>query len=215
MNLNHLDIELGGERMWLLPQKAIYRPAVRQLMLSDVHLGKTSHFRKQGIALPAHSYVKDVDKLHFLLTQLEPHRVLILGDLFHSDYNREWLWLKSLLRSYPHIQFVLVEGNHDILSDGAYQVENLTKLPFLEEEHFIFSHHPLPDPAKLNFCGHVHPGFLLQGMARQSVKLPCFYHHGNHFILPAYGDLTGLYLMEKETTTCVYLVAENRVIEYR
>lgn len=215
MSLNVLDINLVGELFQLLPQKAVYRPAKKQLILTDVHLGKATHFRKQGIALPAQSHLKDVDKIHFLLKTLKPETVLILGDLFHSDYNREWLWIKSLMMEYPAIHFTLVEGNHDILDNALYQLPNLTKTECLEEEHVIFTHHPLKKPAKLNFCGHIHPGFRIYGLAKQSERLPCFYHHQQHFILPAFGNLTGLYTLEHQKDACYYLVTDTKVIKYK
>src|SRR4051794_39447624 len=97
MRPSYLEIFLAAEPFYLLPQKAVYRPLQKQLILSDIHLGKASHFRKKGLALPAQSHLKDIDALHFLLNSWKPETVLILGDLFHSDYNREWLWFKSLL----------------------------------------------------------------------------------------------------------------------
>lgn len=212
---SYLEIELAGETFHLLPQKAVYRPAKKQLILTDIHLGKASHFRKQGIALPAQSHLKDIDKIHFLLNRLKPESVLILGDLFHSDYNREWLWIKSLLMEYRDIAFTLVEGNHDILKHDVYSLPNLSKTESIEEERIIFTHEPLKEPAKLNFCGHIHPGYMLYGKAKQSMKLPCFYSTKSHFILPAFGTLTGLFTMEKETGACLYLVAENKVIPYK
>lgn len=214
MSLQHLEIELSGETLYLLPQKAVYRPALRQLILSDLHLGKTSHFRKKGIALPQQGLLRDLDTLNFLLNTWKPQTVLLLGDLFHSHYNREWLWFKALLMEHPHVQFILVEGNHDILDDKHYALKNLVKTELLEDAHFIFSHHPLEDAGKINFCGHLHPGFRIYGMARQAEKLPCFYFNGAHFILPAFGHLTGLYILDKEEKSCYYLVTGTRVIAY-
>lgn len=210
----HIDISLAGEPFYLLPQKAMFRPERRQLILSDVHLGKATHFRKKGIAMPAQSHLKDLDRLHYLLRLWQPQSCMILGDLFHSDYNREWLWFKSLLMEFPDIGFVLVEGNHDRLHESAYAIDNLLRAELLEEEHFIFSHHPLKDPWKLNVCGHVHPGLRLHGTAKQSMSLPCFYFNGKHFILPAFGHLTGLYLLEREEQSSYYLVADNQVIHF-
>ena len=213
MNSPFLEINLTGEIFRLLPQKAIYRPAARQLILSDIHLGKASHFRKQGIPMPAQSHLKDLDKLHFLLDSWQPLSVLILGDLFHSDYNNEWLWFKSLLLHYPQVQFILVEGNHDILNSENYKLPNLLIAEYLVEENFIFSHHPLEQKYKINFCGHVHPGVQLYGNAKQSVKLPCFYFNGHHFILPAFGGLTGLYLLDREEFSDYYLVMPDKIVK--
>lgn len=211
--VHYKEIFLKDEPFLLLPQKAIYRPLKQQLILSDVHLGKATHFRKQGIPMPAQSHLKDLDKIHYLLNTWKPATLVILGDLFHSDYNREWLWFKSLVMEFSSVEFILVEGNHDILPESAYEMPNLIKLHLLEEEHFIFSHHPLQDTLKINFCGHLHPGVRIDGRARQSMKLPCFYYNNRHFILPAFGNLTGLFMLEQEESSCYYLVANDRVIK--
>lgn len=209
----HTEIFIQGEPFVLLPQKAVFRPEFKQLILGDLHLGKTTHFRKQGIPLPPQSYLRDLDTLHYLLDTWQPRLVILLGDVFHSDYNREWLWFKSLLTTYPHIRFILVEGNHDILSPELYDIPNLLKLAYIEESTLIFTHRPVEQPAKLNICGHIHPGIQLTGYARQSVKLPCFYKSRTHFVLPAFGNLTGLKLLEQERDAEYYLVSGNRIIK--
>jgi DNA ligase-associated metallophosphoesterase len=206
------EIQLQGELFYLLPQRAMYRPSKKQLILSDIHLGKASHFRKQGIALPIQSHLKDIDKLHFLLTTWEPLSVLILGDLFHSSYNKEWLWFKSLLSEHERVQFILVEGNHDVLQNELYNLPNLLKVKVLEEDKFIFSHHQLEQTEKLNISGHVHPGLQLHGIAKQSICLPCFYSGKTQFIMPAFGNLTGLHLLKREDCSDYYLILENGIL---
>jgi len=209
----YLEIFLKKESVFLLPQKAIFRPLYKQLILGDIHLGKATHFRKQGIPMPAQSHLKDIDLIHHLINSWNIETVMILGDLFHSEYNREWLWFQSLLMAYPKVQFILVEGNHDILPLASYEIQNLIKLSHIEEMDLIFSHHPLVNPKKLNICGHVHPGIKVHGNARQSVKLPCFYKSSTHLILPAFGDLTGLKLLEHEENSEYYLITGNRVLK--
>ncbi len=211
---NYLEILLEDESFYLLPQKAIYRPLFNQLILADLHLGKAAHFRKKGIAFPHQSHTKDIDKLHFLIKRWQPSSVLILGDLFHSDYNKEWLWFKSLLMENHDVQFILVEGNHDVLQNEIYNLPNLLKARYIEEDYFIFSHHPLINASKLNFCGHIHPGIKIYGSAKQVETLPCFYHDNNNFILPAFGNLTGLFILEKNESAVYYLIAHDRVIRF-
>jgi uncharacterized protein len=209
-----MEITLKDEKFFLLFHKALYRPSKKQLILSDLHLGKVSHFRKQGIPLPPQSHLKDLDKLNFLLVIWKPRTVLILGDLFHSNYNREWLWFKSLLMEYPEIEFILVQGNHDVLDPAEYQLPNLFNADEIEEDDFVFSHAPLADPGnKLNFCGHLHPGIRLTGIARQSITLPCFYNNHRHFILPAFGNLTGLNIIDRDAGADVYPVTHETVVK--
>lgn len=207
-----LEIELGRENVLLLPQKAMYRESCDQLIISDLHLGKTTHFRKQGIALPEKGLLRDIDRLHFLLKLWKPKAVLLLGDLFHSDYNKEWRLFKALLEQYGQVQFVLVEGNHDILKKADYDLPNFIKTGYMEEEDFIFTHHPMDSVEKINICGHIHPGIYIEGKARQYVKLPCFYHNDQSFIMPAFGALTGLQIMKDVKDKKIYAVTEQEVI---
>ncbi len=94
-----------------------------------------------------------------------------------------------------------------------YNISNLSKVDIIEEDDFIFSHHPLTGNKKLNICGHIHPGLILVGTAKQSIKLSCFYLSETHLILPAFGNLTGLQLLEQEENSKYYLIANKKVIE--
>jgi len=214
MSEGFLEILLNDELLLLLPQRAIFRPSRRQLILTDVHLGKGTHFRKQGLPLPGESHLKDIDKLHFLINKWQPQTILILGDLFHSDYNKEWLWFKSVLLHYDYLEFILVEGNHDILDNDHYTMSNLVKTEIIEDETFIFTHVPSEFKNKLNICGHVHPGVRIEGLAKQSERLPCFLLNKNHFILPAFGYLTGLQVLEPDPGSTYFLVTGSRVVNW-
>ena len=54
-----------------------------------------------------------------------PRRLLVLGDLFHSEENKEWLefqaWLEALNAEHWFEEFRPVEGNHDILHPSAFK----------------------------------------------------------------------------------------------
>jgi uncharacterized protein len=206
------EIILRGEKFVMLPQRALYRPNEKELILCDIHFGKASHFRKHGLQMPEISHMADFERLQYLIRSLRPNAVMILGDLFHSDQNREWWWFKSLLLENSDTQFVLVEGNHDVLKESSYDVPNLLKAYTMEEDNFIFSHFPLPAGPRLNICGHIHPGIRLEGKARQSASFPCFYITGSHLILPAFGNLTGLAILEKEPDATYYIITGEKVI---
>jgi metallophosphoesterase superfamily enzyme len=97
-------IEINGQTLELLPQKAIYWKSARTLIVSDLHLGKSGHFRKSGIPAPAGINQKNLNRLDKLLQSFKPNRLLILGDLFHSDANREWLEFESFTRKWKSIE---------------------------------------------------------------------------------------------------------------
>jgi DNA ligase-associated metallophosphoesterase len=203
--------ELKGEELKLLPEKAIYWPSQKTLLLADAHLGKIRHFRKSGIAIPGKAGYRNLLHLQNMLSAFKPDRVIFLGDLFHSEMNFEWLEFKALLDKFKELSFVLIQGNHDILHEQSYSQFEVIYTP-LELGPFILSHEPLEKDQKLyNLCGHIHPGVRMLGQARQSMRLPCFYFGASQGILPAFGIFTGLHLVKPEKNDKIFVIAGSQV----
>ena len=61
--------KIHRQNLWLSPQRSIFWEEEKALIVSDLHFGKTGHFRKSGIAVPQSVYEEDlqrlVDLLHF------------------------------------------------------------------------------------------------------------------------------------------------------
>lgn len=211
-----LELELGNHIYQLLNEKAIFRASDQTLIIADLHLGKAQHFRKHGIYLPQQSAERDYERLTELIHSLDPKRIILLGDLFHSKMNHEWIMFCDVINTYKKIEFVLVLGNHDILKEEHYNQVCLKIVKGqLEEENIIFSHHPLKRVPKNKWClaGHIHPGVVLYGKGKQSVKLPCFYLFKNQLVLPAFGSLTGLQIIVPEKEARVFVITSNIVME--
>ncbi len=208
-----LKITLANIELYLLPEKAIYIPSKSYLLVADLHIGKAGHFRKHGIALPTIKHEQDIALLQHLIDTWQPKQVFILGDLFHSTINKEWELLAIFFTTNALQKFALVLGNHDVSTATMYNFKNLEVVDEYTEDNLLFTHEPVENIADtLNICGHIHPGYILYGKAKQSVKLPCFYYLNNCMVLPAFGSLTGLYTMPKRKHASVYLVAQNRVV---
>jgi DNA ligase-associated metallophosphoesterase len=197
----------------LLPQKALYWHDTQTLIVADVHLGKASHFRKNGMAIPLESGLEDLQQLDFLLKLYTPKRLLILGDLFHSDYNQEWEYFGALRKKHTAVDFHLVRGNHDILKKHHYSTYDIElHANVLKENDFIFSHDLIPlQENQFIVSGHIHPGFVLNGRGRQRITLPCFYKKKNTLLMPAFGWLTGLAHMPADKDADVFVVTEESV----
>ena len=84
-----VKIEIRGHEFHLLPQKAIFWKNKNTLLISDLHLGKITHFRKAGIAIPTEALLRNFNILEFLIREYKPQRIILLGDLFHSAFNSE------------------------------------------------------------------------------------------------------------------------------
>lgn len=211
-----MQLEFGKHTYLLLNEKALYRACDKTLILADLHLGKAQHFRKHGIYLPQQSAERDYERLTDLIQALEPQRMILLGDLFHSSMNHEWIMFCDIVNTYKYIEFVLVLGNHDILREDQYKSISLKiEKDVFEEDEIIFTHHPLEKVPSNKFliAGHIHPGVVLYGKGKQSVKLPCFYLYKNQLILPAFGSLTGLHVIKPAKGSRVFGVLTNIVME--
>lgn len=207
---------IAGEELILHHFKAIFWPRQSVLFLADLHLGKATHFRKAGLPVPMAVSDSNWDRLSTLLLAYMPNRVLILGDLFHSDYNQEWEVLGELIQQFKTTRFELVTGNHDILSPEQYaRIGLVVHKEMLFLEPFLLTHIPIEEHIVegYNLSGHIHPGVVLRGAGRQRLRLPCFYFGPKQGILPAFGAFTGLATIQPDKKDKVFVIAEEEVIK--
>src|SRR5690242_10015167 len=115
-----MQIKIKGQTLLLLPEKAIYWEEEQTLIISDLHLGKVSYFRKEGIPVPSGGIDKNFNRLNHLLSHYDVRRIIFTGDLFHGKENKEWELFKSWRKDFPDIRMDIVMGNHDLLSASHY-----------------------------------------------------------------------------------------------
>lgn len=212
---NSTMMELQGQHLHLHPLRAAFWAEANALLLADLHLGKATHFRRAGIPTPSEVEAANFDQLINLLLTFHPKRVLILGDLFHSDYNHIWEEWGRFVRQFHHISFELVPGNHDILRMEDYVQAGLKVHPVrYQEGPFLFTHEPLAAPIANVYIltGHIHPGARLHGTGKQYLRLPCFYFGEWQGILPAFGHFTGLADISINAGDKVYGITEEAVL---
>ncbi len=208
-----MQVTLQGKPFTLLYEKALYSHDDALLIIADVHLGKVNHFRKAGISMPLNAQQDDYLNLKHLLDNVAPKKVYFLGDLFHSDYNYDWHHFEALISSYTDIEFTLIKGNHDFVDVEKFDRLGLRIVnDYIEDDSFIYSHEPVSfRHDKLNITGHIHPGIMLSGQANQSARIPCFYLHQQVLLLPAFGRLTGLCIMDRPKDAHVFVVLASEV----
>jgi DNA ligase-associated metallophosphoesterase len=213
--MNSIELNFGGEQVFLLPEKALWLPKLKLLVIADVHWGKIDHFRKAGIPVPVKGNDKNAETLISIINQFKPQRVIFLGDLFHSVYNDGWETFGQIRNAFAYRSFELVIGNHDILSNRQYERHKiLLHEESLRLENLLFTHEPLDSTPEdvFNIAGHVHPGAHLRGTGKQSVILPCFYFKSNQCILPAFGAFTGLATVQPKFGDKIFVVANGNVL---
>ncbi len=202
-----------GLKLDLLPEKAVWISEWAVLLIADLHFGKAAHFRKSGIPIPEKVHDQDYIQLNSLISRYSPKQVYFLGDLFHSSWNEQWETLLIFFGQFPNSTFHLVVGNHDILPAEKYQDPRLQVHPnSLVLESLLLSHEPiLPPEGFLNICGHIHPGIVLKGRAKQKVRIPCYHFSDDVLVLPSFGNFTGLSIVEVKKNDLIWGIAEGSV----
>ena len=209
-----MTINIKGEVLTLDKDRAIYWEAKKMLILSDLHLGKSAHFRKHGIQVPATVGQTDLQRLEALTKKYSVDRLVITGDMFHHKMNSDILDFEHWRKSYPGMKVVLVKGNHDLLKTNDY---NQLDIEIHEKEllcsPFRFIHdQPKEFDDYYNITGHIHPGVTIYGKARQSLKFPCFYFGKTCAILPAFSLFTGLSKIKSEEDDRFYAITPKEVL---
>ena len=211
-------VTLRQVELQLLPEKAVFLPAFETLCIADWHLGKAAHFRKAGIALPQPDLSLEFDKLSQLIEQYQAKRVVLLGDIFHSSLNKDWLHFEQFITAHQFVRWVITMGNHDILGKEKFSELGIEAADqFMLGENIICTHHPLENVPQdqLNLAGHVHPGCEIHTAARQKFKLPCFHYSGSALTLPAFGGLTGLFILKPDEHNQLFPIIGDEVKELK
>ncbi|WP_224487742.1 ligase-associated DNA damage response endonuclease PdeM [Robertkochia flava] len=205
------EINIHGQEFQLHPYGAAYWKERSTLLIADVHLGKATHFRKNGMAVPEETMFEPYKKLEAVCERFKPETLCFLGDLFHSYINNEWLLFETWVRNATP-ELILVTGNHDIIPEHKLEAVGVS----IKDEwcigSFLLTHEPCEKTAYFNICGHIHPGIRLKGPGRQTLKLPCFFQKEKQLILPAFGEFTGKYIMSPDKTDRVFAVTPEEVV---
>ena len=218
--MNPYKFILKHQTLWLSPERCIFWEEKKALILSDLHLGKTGHFRKSGIGVPQNIFKEDLQRLFAQIQFFKPAQLLIVGDLFHSHANKEMDMFLKWRNDVPHLQMHLVRGNHDILSKKFYSDANIevTKQK-LSIENFCFTHdinetcEEESSNTNFTFSGHVHPGIRMSGVGKQQLYFPCFYFTKEYAILPAFSRFTGISKIKPVKTDKVFVLVDNKVVK--
>ena len=210
MNLKTHSLSFANQDLVLTNKRAIYWSAQSLLILSDLHLGKASHFRKNGIAIPTTVNDVDLQTLERLILHFNPKKILFVGDLIHSKSNKEVVLFKDFISKHSSVEFLLVKGNHDRVSATFLQQLGISKVvDALEIDGIIFSHEPTLNPKQTVICGHIHPGIRIILPNKKALRMPCFVVAQNQIILPAFSLFTGLDTQMATNNASFYAFDDN------
>lgn len=212
-----LEISVMGQRLQLLPEKAVYVPEHDLLLVADVHLGKPEAFQSAGIPIPIDVNQDTLERLQNLCDRLAPKTLCVLGDLFHSPRGfddrvlQPWIHLTETCGA--TVQVIL--GNHDRAIAQSLQAFSISCCTHpVEYPGLMLSHEPINVPDSVNLCGHIHPCLLLKTRL-DTLRLPCFFlEHNRQLVLPSFGSFTGGYEITLKPGSVAYVVAEGAIVPF-
>ncbi|WP_426147153.1 ligase-associated DNA damage response endonuclease PdeM [Polaromonas sp. DSR2-3-2] len=210
-----LAIECAGETLWLLPEHALWWPAGRVLWVADLHLGKAATYRALGQPVPAGTTRENLARLSSLLHHYQPVQLVFLGDFLHAAQAKTTSLLAELdawRQGHAVLQCVLVRGNHDSRAGDPPASLNIQ---VVDEPWpigpFAACHHPQKNAARYVLAGHLHPALTLRGPGRDHLRLPCFSFDERCAVLPAFGEFTGGWQVERQPGRTLYAVGGQAV----
>jgi DNA ligase-associated metallophosphoesterase len=209
-----MTINCSGEELILDKDKAIYWPSRRMLIISDIHIGKSAHFRKYGIPVPSTIGQHDLNRLTDLVELYDADILLITGDMFHNKMNSDVDDFSAWRRQHADLTVQLIKGNHDDLKEEDYAglgIEIFTKELLLYPFRFIHDK-PTEFDNYFNITGHIHPGVTVYGKARQQLRFPCFYFSETCAVLPAFSAFTGLSNIKPQPGDVFYAITPTKVV---
>ena len=210
----HCVVELAGELVWLLADKAVYWPARKMLIIADIHFGKAAAFRALGVPVPRGTTTQNLLALDALLASHACEEIVFLGDFLHARAAHADATVAAMLAwrtRHPDVRLTVVRGNHDA---HAGDPASALGISLVDEPHSVgnlsFCHHPDTVAPGYVLAGHVHPVFHLRA-DRKGLRLPCFLLGRQRAILPSFGAFTGGHAVQPAAGERVYVTADAAI----
>lgn len=211
-----LEIDLAGENVLLLPEKAMYWPREKLLIIADIHFGKAASFRALGVPVPGGTTAANLRALDGLLARHAVREILFLGDFLHAKAAHAEATMAAIhgwRLAWPALQLTVVRGNHDAHAGDppARLAIDMVNEPLLQAP-FAFCHHPDLLVSGYLMAGHVHPVYRLRA-GWDSLLLPCFLVGDGRVVLPAFGAFTGGHPVLPEPGERLFVTSGDTVVE--
>ena len=213
----HIVRSLLGQHLIMLPERILFWREEKLMVVADPHFGKAQIFRENGIPLPAGTTADDLERLSLQIDQIQPRKLLFLGDLIHGRIENHKN-LGQLVDSWRHchkkVELMLAVGNHDLQSGDPpdqFRFDHVAAEIIIGS--FLFSHKPKIDSAFYGISGHLHPAVTIAGKGRLKETLPCFCFGPRAALLPAFGGFTGRQVIRPKPEDRIYVIAGDEVVE--
>ena len=214
-----LDIE--GQTLRLLPERAVVWVQTRTVVVADTHFGKSSIFRQHGMAVPAGSDEHDRQRLSRILRRENAQRLFILGDFLHAPLDADGVDARDLAawcEALDDIDIHVIAGNHDRGVLRRWQPPVDWQEGDRIEPPFRFTHDAdradRAQPGLFTLSGHIHPVVKLGGMRTRRPRIPIFWQRAQGLVLPSFGIFTGGYVVSPGPRDAIFAAGPERVVPF-
>ena len=212
-----LAIEHDEQHFLLHPQRVMYWPAQKTLLVADVHVGKEHVFGRQGIGIPGGISESTLRHLFILANDSGAERLIVLGDFMHAVPHSSEPWLDvltQLMDQHTQLTVEIVAGNHDREKGRSIVDSRIIWHPVsLMTGPLVLQHEPGKDARGFVLSGHLHPVWRLGTARRGGVRAPVFWFREHCAVLPAFGEFTGGVVIEPDAQKDkLYITGPNCVM---
>lgn len=209
-----IEIELAGEKVRLLADRALFWPREQTLFIADPHFGKGTTFRRFGLAVPDDTST-ELQRLSNLLKATEARQLIILGDFLHAragSTNQLFDQLIDWRSRHASVAVNLIEGNHDRTAGPlSKELDFKTVTNPIDLGPFNCRHEPEKSSEKHVLSGHVHPAISIRDRNGTSLRSSCFWVQTTITVLPAFGSFTGTEIIQPADEDRVFVVGEDSI----
>lgn len=196
-------LSFAGQTFHAAGHAALYWPAQKCLLVSDLHLEKgSSYAESSGQMLPPYDSAATLQDIAALMQAWNPAQIICLGDNFHDSRGEERLTgqgAEMLMQMTAQAQWHWIVGNHDpdIGSAGAFSWGGTVHREY-ELAGVMLRHEIDAADSRPEISGHYHPKLRVSRNTRirgrsggRAVSRRCFLISGKRMVMPAFGALTG------------------------
>ena len=176
----------------------IWLPEIRTVLIADVHLGYGWAQRRRGQLGPV-SDGGARDKLAALVTELQPGRIVFLGDIVHAPrpaaLERELVEATLRLVS-EQAEVIFVRGNHDRGFAADYPQFAVRMCEHWQSGDIVAIHGDKPtaeESSRHVVLGHLHPALSIHDDAGAGQRIPVFLTGARGSVLPAFSPFAAGY----------------------
>jgi DNA ligase-associated metallophosphoesterase len=206
-----------GVELELMPERALFLPAARALVVADIHIGKSESYRRFGVPSSDGIDEESLDRLGRAAMRAGAKVIVVVGDLAHhaDGIGEAEMERFAAFRERITLPIRLVEGNHDA---GVHALPPEWCIDRVGAEFSLagvrFVHEPPASAGDgLTVSGHLHPMMSIARGARR-VEVPAFVVDAPRrtLVLPAFSKFSRGVRFDPREGHAVFAIAEGAVV---